>query len=131
MTYERTRFESRNRIFYGTSETCLSETGKSKISLSRDIATRSYFERSAKRPGKEDRFEKKKKKKALTAARSRAHCYKHSSHSSGIYNTIIFKYVHSVVCSLVSSTLHHLTIRLTHEFRRRTVHLAAIRHDLK
>lgn len=39
--------------------------------------------------------------------------------------------IHSVVCSLVSSTLHHLTIRLTHEFDRRTVHLGATRYELK
>lgn len=122
--------QSRNWIFYGTSETCLSETGKSKISLSRDIPRVDRISREV-QSDLEKRIDSKKKKIALTAARFRVHCYKHSSHSSGTYNTIIFKYIYSVVCSLVSSTLHHLTIRLTHEFRRRTVHLGAIRYGFK
>lgn len=50
------------------------------------------FREKCKATWKRGSIRKKKKKKALTAARFRAHCYKHSSHSSGTYNTIIFKY---------------------------------------
>lgn len=63
--------QSRNWIFYGTSETCLSETGKSKISLSRDIPRVDRISREV-QSDLEKRIDSKKKKstdgRALSSA---------------------------------------------------------------